>query len=130
MAVLVAEDDLVNQMVIEEMLKLLGCEVDVVADGEAAWRAVAEGRYDLVFMDCHMPVMDGYEAARRIRHDEQRHGRRTTIVALTADALDSDRERCLTAGMDAFMTKPVSSSQLSATIERWTGRRTNPATQW
>ena len=129
-AVLVAEDDLVNQMVIEEMLKLLGCEVDVVADGEAAWRAVAERRYDLVFMDCHMPVMDGYEAARRIRRDEQRSGRRVTIVALTADALDSDRERCLAAGMDAFMTKPVSSSQLSATIEHWTGRRTQPATQW
>ena len=91
---------------------------------------MAEGRYDLVFMDCHRPVMDGYEAARHIRRDEQRHGRRTTIVALTADALDSDRDRCLTAGMDAFMTKPVSSSQLSATIERWTGRRTNPATQW
>jgi signal transduction histidine kinase len=129
-SVLVAEDDLVNQMVVEEMLKLLGCEVDVVGDGAAACRAVAEGHYDLVFMDCHMPVMDGYEATRRIRNDEQRRGRRTTIVALTADALDSDRERCIDAGMDAFMTKPVSSSQLSATVERWTGRRTNPATQW
>lgn len=130
MSVLVAEDDLVNQMVIEEMLKLLGCEVDVVADGDAAWRAVGVGHYDLVFMDCHMPVMDGYEAARRIRRDEQRSGRRVTLVALTADSLDSDRERCLGAGMDAFMTKPVSSSQLSAAIEHWTGRRTNPATQW
>ena len=129
-SVLVAEDDLVNQMVVEEMLKLLGCEVDVVGDGAAACRAVAEGHYDLVFMDCHMPVMDGYEATRRIRRDEQTHGRRITIVALTADALDSDRYRCTEAGMDAFMTKPVSSSQLSATIERWTGRRTNPATQW
>ena len=129
-SVLVAEDDLVNQLVIEEMLKLLGCEVDVVADGEAAWRAVAEGSYDLVFMDCHMPGVDGCEATRRIRRDEPRHGRRTTIVALTADALDSDRERCLAAGMDAFMTKPVSSSQLSTTIEQWTGRRTQPATQW
>jgi len=129
-SVLVAEDDLVNQMVIEEMLKLLGCEVDVVADGDAAWRAVAAGHYDLVFMDCHMPVVDGYEAARRIRRDEQRSGRRVIIVALTADALEGDRERCLAAGMDAFMTKPVSSSQLSATIERWTGRRTQPATQW
>ncbi len=129
-SVLVAEDDLVNQMVVEEMLKLLGCEVDVVGDGAAACRAVAEGHYDLVFMDCHMPVMDGYEATRRIRSDEHRHGRRITIIALTADALDSDREHCIDAGMDAFMTKPVSSSQLSATIERWTGRRTNPATQW
>ena len=129
-SVLVAEDDLVNQLVIEEMLKLLGCEVDVVADGEAAWRAVAEGSYDLVFMDCHIQGVDGCEATRRIRRDEPRHGRRTTIVALTADALDSDRERCLAAGMDAFMTKPVSSSQLSTTIEQWTGRRTQPATQW
>jgi CheY-like chemotaxis protein len=129
-SVLVAEDDLVNQMVIEEMLKLLGCEVDVVADGEAAWRAVADGSYDLVFMDCHMPGMDGYEATRRIRRDEQRSGRRATIIALTADSLDGDRERCAEAGMDAFMTKPVSSSQLSATIEQWTGRRTAPATQW
>ena len=129
-SVLVAEDDLVNQMVVEEMLKLLGCEVEVVGDGDAACRAVAEGDYDLVFMDCHMPGMDGYEATRRIRQDEQRRGRRTTIVALTADALDGDRERCSDAGMDAFMTKPVSSSQLSAMIERWTGRRTQPATQW
>ncbi len=129
-SVLVAEDDLVNQMVVEEMLKLLGCEVDVVGDGAAACRAVAEGRYDLVFMDCHMPVMDGYEATRCIRRDEQRRGGHTTIVALTADSLDSDRERCSEAGMDAFMIKPVSSSQLSATIERWTGRRTHPATQW
>ena len=129
-SVLVAEDDPVNQMVVEEMLKLLGCDVDVVSDGAAAWRAVAEGRYDLVFMDCHMPVMDGYEAARRIRGDEQRRGGHTTIVALTADSLDSDRERCIAAGMDGFMTKPMSSSQLSATIERWTGRRTHPATQW
>ena len=94
MSVLVAEDDLVNQMVVEEMLKLLGCEVDVVGDGAAAWRAVAAGHYDLVFMDCHMPVMDGYEATRRIRGDEQRRGGHTTIVALTADSLDSDRERC------------------------------------
>jgi signal transduction histidine kinase/CheY-like chemotaxis protein len=129
-SVLLAEDDPVNQMVVEEMLKLLGCEVDVVGDGAAAWRAVADGSYDLVFMDCHMPVMDGYEAARRIRGDEQRRGGHVTIVALTADALDSDRERCLAAGMDGFMTKPVSSSQLSAAIERWTGRRTQPATQW
>ena len=129
-SVLVADDDQVNQMVVEEMLKLLGCEVEVVGDGAAACRAVAEGRYDLVLMDCRMPVMDGYEATRRIRDDEQRRGRRTAIVALTADALDSQRERCSDAGMDAFMTKPVSSAQLSAAIERWTGRRTQPATQW
>jgi signal transduction histidine kinase len=128
--VLVAEDDLVNQMVVEEMLERLGCDVTVVADGDAAWRAVGQRHYDLLFMDCHMPGVDGWEASRRIRRDEQRRGGHLTIIALTADSLDSDRERCLAAGMDGFMTKPVSSSQLSAAIEQWTGRRTHPATQW
>jgi signal transduction histidine kinase/CheY-like chemotaxis protein len=129
-AVLLVEDDQVNQMVVEQMLLQLGCDVDVATDGEAARRAVARKRYDLVFMDCHMPVMDGYEATRRIRTDEQRAGTRTPIIALTADALAADRERCFAAGMDGFMTKPVNTAQLSATIERWTGRRTHPATRW
>jgi signal transduction histidine kinase/CheY-like chemotaxis protein len=129
-AVLLVEDDQVNQMVVEQMLRQLGCDVDLAADGEAARRAVARKRYDLVFMDCHMPVMDGYEAARCIRDAEQGAGTRTPIVALTADALAADRERCFAAGMDGFMTKPVNTAQLSATIERWTGRRTHPATRW
>lgn len=129
-SVLLAEDDLVNQMVVEEMLKMLGCDVDVVSDGDAARRAAAQGRYDIVFMDCHMPVMDGYDATRHIRSDEQRSGIHRPIVALTADSLASDRARCIESGMDDFMTKPVSSAQLSAAIERWTGHRTNPATQW
>ena len=117
-------------MVVREMLRMLGCDVDVVGDGAAAHQAAAQNGYDIVFMDCHMPVMDGYEATQRIRDDERERGTRTPIVALTADALAIDRQRCLDSGMDDFMTKPVSSSQLSATIERWTGRKTNPATQW
>ena len=88
------------------------------------------GYYDIVFMDCHMPVMDGFEATRRIRAAERPGGDAPVIVALTADSLASDRQRCLDVGMNDFLTKPVSSSQLSATIERWTGRRTQPATQW
>ena len=76
-----------------------------------------------------MPVMDGFESARRIRAFEN-GGRHTPIVALTADALTSDRERCRAAGMDDFVTKPVSSTMLAATIERWTGRPTQPLTQW
>ena len=127
---LVAEDDPVNQMLIVEMLRMLGCSVDVVADGGAARRAVAGGSYDIVFMDCHMPGTDGYEATRGIREDEGRSGTRTVVVAVTADSLASDQARCIASGMDAFLTKPVSTAQLSATIERWTGRRTNPATQW
>jgi CheY-like chemotaxis protein len=127
---LVAEDDPVNQMLIVEMLRMLGCSVDVVADGDAARRAAAAGSYDIVFMDCHMPVTDGFDATRGIREDELRSGARTVIVAVTADALAGDQARCIEAGMDAFLTKPVSTAQLSATIERWTGHRTNPATQW
>jgi signal transduction histidine kinase/ActR/RegA family two-component response regulator len=129
-SVLVVEDDPVNQLVVFGMLKKLGCEVDVVDDGDAAHRAVSAGHYDIVFMDCHMPVMDGFEATRRIRAAEQPGGHALVIVALTADSLASDRQRCLDVGMNDFLTKPVSSSQLSATIERWTGRRTQPATQW
>jgi CheY-like chemotaxis protein len=129
-SVLLAEDDRVNQMLVEALLTMLGCDVDVAEDGEAAHLAAAGRRYDIVFMDCHMPVMDGWEATRRIRAGEQRAGTRTPVVALTADSLTGDRERCMAAGMDDFMTKPVNSSQLSATILRWTGRRTHPATQW
>jgi signal transduction histidine kinase/CheY-like chemotaxis protein len=128
-SVLLVEDDPVNQLLVEQMLIQLGCEVDIAGDGEAARRAVARGHYDIVFMDCHMPVMDGYEAARCIRVDEHGPGR-IPIVALTADSLVTDRERCFEAGMDGFLTKPVSTSQLSIAIERWTGRRTQPATQW
>lgn len=129
-SVLLAEDDLVNQMVVEGMLNALGCTVQVVENGAAALAAASANHYDIVFMDCHMPGMDGYEAARRIREAESRSGESTSIVALTADSLDSDRARCMEAGMDDFLTKPVSSSQLSTTIERWTGRRTGPATRW
>jgi len=128
--VLLAEDDMVNKMVVEEMLKALGCEVDVVSDGDAARVAAARTRYDLIFMDCHMPVMDGFESTRRIRAFEDGSRRRTPIVALTADTLASDRERCRAAGMDDFVTKPVSSGMLAVTIERWTGRPTQPLTQW
>ncbi|MBS0449506.1 MAG: response regulator [Proteobacteria bacterium] len=127
--VLLAEDEPVNQMVVKDMLTMLGCEVDVAADGAAACAALQAARYDIVFMDCHMPVMDGYEATRRIRAAELLAAH-VPIVALTADALAVDRERCIESGMDDFLTKPVSSAQLSATIVRWTGRRTYPATTW
>jgi signal transduction histidine kinase/CheY-like chemotaxis protein len=128
--VLLAEDDLVNQMVVEEMLKKLGCVVDVVGDGETACRVARETRYDLVFMDCHMPRMDGFEATRRIRAAEDADGTHTPIVALTADAWAGDRERCIAAGMDDYMTKPVSSAMLAAAVQRWTGRRMVAVSQW
>ncbi len=129
--VLLAEDDAINRMVVEAMLARLGCVVEVAPDGAAACDAAAHGRYDMILMDCHMPVMDGFEATRRIReHEAQRHAARTPIVALTADALAGDRERCLQAGMDDHMTKPVSSATLAGAVERWTGRKTATPTQW
>ena len=128
--VLVAEDDVVNQMVVVQMLELMDCRVDVANDGKAALARASSTDYDLIFMDCHMPVMDGFESTRRIRAYEDGSRRRTPIVALTADTLASDRERCRAAGMDDFVTKPVSSTMLATTIERWTGRPTQPLTQW
>jgi len=120
--ILLVEDDAVNQMVLAAMLEQLGCRVDIVDDGEAACDAAARTRYDMVFMDCHMPVMDGFDAARRIRDGEARgDGRHTPIVALTALALAGDRERCLSAGMDDYMTKPVRAATLAAAVQRWAG---------
>ena len=128
--VLLVEDDPVNRMVLEGMLRALGCEIDLANDGRAGLEAAAVHTYDIVFMDCHMPVMDGYEATRRIRAARSEQHARLPIVALTADTLVSDRDRCLAAGMDDFLSKPVSRSQLAATVRRWTGRRTNPTTRW
>ncbi|MGZ8259756.1 MAG: ATP-binding protein [Caldimonas sp.] len=119
--ILLAEDDSVNQLVVAGMLKKMGCLVDVVDDGGAARDAAARNRYDLILMDCHMPGMDGFEATRRIRDASRGRGVRTPIVAITADALAGDRERCLEAGMDDYMTKPVSAAQLAAAVQRWTG---------
>ena len=105
--------------------------MQLAADGNAALGAATRRRYDLILMDCHMPQMDGFEATRRIRDDEFERSRgHTPIVALTADALAGDRERCLESGMDDYMTKPVSSAMLAACVERWTGRKTAAPSQW
>ena len=118
--VLVAEDNEVNQLVLQAMLHNLGCSVEVAADGARAAEAAAARRYDLVLMDCHMPGVDGYEAARRIRAQERDAGAaRTPIVALTAAVLPEDRERCFAAGMDDFLGKPVGMPILATVLRRW-----------
>jgi len=116
--VLLAEDNLTNQRVAVRFLERLRCEVDVVQNGSEALARVQERRYDLVFMDCQMPVMDGYEAAAAIR----RLGVPAAglpIVALTANAMQGDRERCLAAGMDDYLTKPITMDLLEAMLKRW-----------
>jgi ammonium transporter len=111
--VLLAEDNDVNQIVAAEMLKRFGVDCDIVNNGRQAVDAIATGGYDLVLMDCQMPEMDGFEATRLVRADEDagrlraRRGERTPIVALTANAIKGDREKCLDAGMDAYITKPI-----------------------
>lgn len=118
--VLLAEDNPVNALVAEAALQGLGLSVQVVGDGEQAVAAFKAHRPDLVLMDCQMPLMDGFEAARRMREHEQEagDGRRTPIVALTANAMDGDRERSLAAGMDDHMAKPFRDDALWATLRR------------
>ncbi|GAC1531280.1 MAG: hypothetical protein NVS3B12_07010 [Acidimicrobiales bacterium] len=117
--ILVAEDNEVNQVVASRMLQSLGYLVDVVANGAEALDAVLTTTYDAVFMDCQMPVMDGYRATEEIRR-RQPAGRRTPVIALTAGAMNGDGERCLAAGMDDYVTKPVMRDALRETLSRWT----------
>ncbi len=118
---LLAEDNPVNQLVLREMLRTIGCSVDVVSDGEEAVEFAAAHHYDIVFMDCHMPRLDGYDATRRIREAEASAaaGRHVPIVALTAAALAEDRDKCSAAGMDDFLSKPVNITQLGVVVTKW-----------
>ncbi|MDF3031939.1 MAG: domain S-box protein, partial [Moraxellaceae bacterium] len=116
--VLVVEDNPVSQLLAAEVFKRLGCQVDVVGNGREAVEAWQRLPYDLIFMDCDMPVMNGFDATRRIRELEGSH-RRIPIVAMTASALQGDAEKCIAAGMDDFMSKPLRLSQLSSMVETW-----------
>lgn len=111
--VLVAEDNSVNQKVIQHMLKKLGIEPEIVSNGQEALQAANRSDYDLILMDCQMPEMDGFEATAEIRRQEQAMGTRRTIVAMTANAMPGDRERCLEAGMDDYLVKPVNLENLA-----------------
>ncbi len=119
--VLVAEDNPVNQEVVASMLEILGCEVEVVVTGMEVLSAWRRHPFDLIFMDCQMPGMDGYEATRALRQEEAASvsASRTIIIALTAHAMDGDRDRCITAGMDDYLRKPFNLDQLRHILERW-----------
>ena len=115
--ILVAEDNLVNQRVVLGLLAKLGHRADAVRNGLEAVKAVEAGGYDLVIMDCQMPELDGFEATRRIRLLTGAH-RKVPIVALTANAMQGDRERCLEVGMNDYVTKPVDVGRLAAALQR------------
>lgn len=118
--VLVAEDNEFNQALIRRVLMTLQCRVQSVSDGEEAVRAVLNGDFDVVLMDCQMPGLDGFDAARTIRAQEP-PGRHTPIIAITASVMHGDKERCLEAGMDEYVAKPFSVDELRRKVERWIG---------
>jgi len=117
--ILVVEDNAVNQLVARRLLEKRGHRVTVANNGRTGVEAWREGRFDLVFMDIQMPEMDGMEATAGIREEEQRTGRRQTIVGLTAHSMKGDRERCLEGGMDDYLTKPIMNPELDAVLRRW-----------
>lgn len=116
---LLVEDNLINQRVAQKILEKLGYQTEVVTGGKAAIEAVDKQPYDLILMDCQMPEMDGYTATERIRRIEERQQRHTPIVAMTAHALKGDREKCLLAGMDDYISKPIDIKTLNDTLEKW-----------
>ncbi|MDQ8154719.1 MAG: response regulator, partial [Gemmatimonadota bacterium] len=121
--VLLAEDNPVNQMVARALLERTGCGVSIANNGEEAVAMSAEGDFDLIFMDCQMPVLDGYAATAAIRRREG-DSRRTPVIAMTANAMPGDRERCLAAGMDDYIAKPIDEPRLKAALDQW-ARRTD-----
>jgi len=125
--VLLVEDNPVNREVAVGMLEALGCSTEATDNGWRAIEAMNVNTYDVVLMDCQMPVMDGLSATAEIRRRELTTGsRRVPIIALTANAMEGDRERCLAAGMDDFLSKPFAQQQLAASLKRWFSLRTLP----
>ena len=117
--VLVVEDNVVNQRVAMRMLEHLGLRVDVAGDGTEAVAMFRMAPYDMVFMDCQMPEMDGYEAAREIRRVGRPGAAPVIIVAMTAEAMAGRREQCLAAGMDDYIAKPVKLDDLTRAAQKW-----------
>ena len=116
--ILLAEDNIINQKVALGQLRKMGCAADVVANGLEALDAVKRIQYDVILMDCQMPEMDGYEATRQIRQLERHLGRRIFIIAMTAHAMQGDREKCLEAGMDDYITKPMRELEFKRALGR------------
>jgi CheY-like chemotaxis protein len=117
--VLMVEDNPVNVTVGLAMLGRIGCTVTTAANGREGLERLAAGTFDLVLMDCQMPEMDGFTATAAIRAAEARGASRTPVIALTANAIEGDRERCLAAGMDDYLAKPFRLAELRAVIARW-----------
>ena len=118
--VLVVEDNLINQKIIKQLLERRGLTVDLASNGRQAVEMIPEGTYSIVFMDCQMPEMDGYQATAQIRAlEKERSLVRTTVVAMTANAMAGDRESCLRVGMDDYLSKPLTVNELERVLSEW-----------
>ncbi len=128
--VLLVEDNPVNREVALGLLELLGCHADSAEDGRQAFELSATGTYDLIFMDCQMPIMDGFTSTAHIRERErQTHATRIPIIALTANAMAGDHDQCLAAGMDDYLSKPFSHDQMREMLSRWLSRTGTSSSQ-
>ena len=119
---LVVDDNLVNQKLSSKFLQKLGCEILVVDNGQKAVHQVTESNFDIVFMDCQMPVMDGYEATKSIRALGDTSRNQIPVIAMTANVMEGDRQRCLAAGMNDYITKPFKSGDFQQMLEKWAAR--------
>ncbi|MCB0298961.1 MAG: response regulator, partial [Calditrichaeota bacterium] len=117
--VLVAEDNIANQELMRAMAAKIGLNIEIANNGSEALTASMRGNFDLIFMDCQMPVMDGYEATRQIRTELSPQKQQPTIIAMTANALQGDREKCIASGMDDYLSKPLNTNDLKDIILRW-----------
>jgi len=117
--ILVAEDNPTNQMVMDRLMGKLGYAIDLAGNGGEALEKLKASRYGLLLTDCHMPGMDGFSLAARIRETEAGGGRHLPIIALTGDALEGTAQKCLDAGMDDYLSKPIAIDKLDLAIRRW-----------
>lgn len=124
--ILIVDDNEINQLLVLTLLGKIGLEADIAANGQLALEAHARQHYALILMDCQMPVMDGFEATRRIRQAEMANGRHVPIVAVTANAMPGDRERCLDAGMDDYLAKPFYPEAFFSVVNRWLTQSASP----
>ena len=124
---LIVEDNPVNQLVAVRSLERCGMRADVAGDGLEALDALAARRYDAVLMDCQLPVMNGYDATIEIRRREQKTGGHVPIIAMTASAMTGDRDLCIKAGMDDYVTKPIRPGHLADVLSRWINIQSAPA---
>lgn len=116
--ILVAEDNVVNQKLVRMVLKKIGLSCDIVSNGIEVLKSLETNKYNFIYMDCQMPEMDGYEASRAIRENEGELGS-PIIVAMTANAMPEDREKCFAAGMDDYLAKPIDLKMVKSNVIKW-----------